>query len=292
MKTIRVGSRDSKLAIIQTQIVIDAIYKYDSNINIELITMKTTGDKILDKTLDKIGGKGLFVKELDEALLNGDVDITVHSYKDMPMEINNDLPVVAVSKREDERDVLILSKNNFNNDAPLGCSSKRRILQLTKLGYDNIIPLRGNVITRLAKLDKGEYSGIVLASAGIKRLGLEERVSKYFEVNEIIPSACQGIIAVQARKGENTDFLKCFHNLESFYISEAERAFVRTLNGGCSSPIAAYAYLDKEVLILTGLYADENMNNTIIGSNSGSYLNAVSIGENLANSLKERGGMK
>ena len=111
MKTVRVGSRDSGLAVIQAQMVIDAIKKYDSNIEVELVTMKTTGDRILDKTLDKIGGKGLFVKELDEALRNGGVDITVHSYKDMPMEINSELPVVALSEREDERDVLILPVN-------------------------------------------------------------------------------------------------------------------------------------------------------------------------------------
>lgn len=269
--------------------VIDAIKNYDRNINTELITMKTTGDRILDKTLDKIGGKGLFVKELDEALKNGAVDITVHSYKDMPMEIDEDLPVVAVSIREDERDVLILPEKNACNEKPLGCSSKRRILQLKELGFLNIEPLRGNVITRIKKLDSGEYGGIVLAAAGIKRLGFEERISRYFTVDEIIPAACQGIIAVQARKGEDTSFLKYFHNHSSVVISQAERAFVTALNGGCSSPVAAYAYIKKGLLVLNGLYANLEKRIAVRGTQCGSLEQAVSIGKELAKSLKERG---
>ena len=162
MKTIRVGSRDSKLAIIQSEMVIEAIKHYDSTIQTELVTMKTTGDKILDVTLDKIGGKGLFVKELDDALINRAVDITVHSFKDMPMEVNSDLPIVALSEREDPRDVLILPQNQKDISKPFGCSSKRRTIQLAELGYKDIMPLRGNVITRLRKLDDGEYKGIIL----------------------------------------------------------------------------------------------------------------------------------
>lgn len=289
MKTIRVGSRDSKLAIIQSQIVIEAIKSYDSSIKIELITMKTTGDKILDIALDKIGGKGLFVKELDEALLNGEVDITVHSYKDMPMQIDEDLPVVALSTREDERDVLILPKGQSFSDKPVGCSSERRTLQLKELGFENIKPLRGNVITRLKKLDDGEYSAIVLAAAGIKRLGLEERISRYFTVDEIMPAACQGIIAVQARKGEDTSYLRRFHSYESQVVSEAERAFIATLNGGCSSPVAAYAYLDKELLVLNGLYVDKENNIAVRGTQYGTPAQATVLGQELANRLKERG---
>ncbi|WP_010249606.1 hydroxymethylbilane synthase [Acetivibrio cellulolyticus] len=289
MKTIRVGSRDSKLAIIQSQMVMDAIKSYDSNIKTELITMKTTGDKILDVTLDKIGGKGLFVKELDEALINGEVDITVHSYKDMPMQIDEDLPVVALSTREDERDVLILPKGQTFSDKPVGCSSERRTMQLKELGFENIKPLRGNVITRLKKLDDGEYSAIVLAAAGIKRLGLEERISRYFTVDEIMPAACQGIIAVQARKGEDTSYLRCFHSYASQVISEAERAFITALNGGCSSPVAAYAYLDKDILVLNGLYVDKENKIAVRGSQHGTPAQAAVLGEELANRLKERG---
>lgn len=286
MKTVRVGSRDSKLAVIQAQMVIKAINTYDSSIKTELITMKTTGDRILDKTLDKIGGKGLFVKELDEALLNGDVDITVHSYKDMPMEINSELPVVAVSEREDERDVLILPITGGDSGKPLGCSSKRRMLQLQQLGFDNIGPLRGNVVTRLKKLDNGEYRGIILAAAGIKRLKLEQRITKYFTAEEIMPAACQGFIAVQARKGEDTHYLANFRNARSKIVSDAERAFVAALDGGCSSPVAAYAYFENNRLVLNGLYVNEEKKVALKGVEYGTAENAVEMGILLAKRLK------
>lgn len=290
MRKIRVGSRDSKLAVIQAQMVIDNIKAYDSSIQTELVLMKTTGDKILDKTLDKIGGKGLFVKELDEALLNNLVDITVHSCKDLPMELNPALPIVALSDREDERDVLILPLPNTDvyQAKPLGCSSKRRSIQLNRLGYEQIIPLRGNVITRLNKLDNGEYSAIVLAAAGIKRLGLQDRISRYFTTQDILPAACQGIIAVQARAGEDTSFLKGFHSEVSATLAAAERAFVATLDGGCSSPIAAYARVQGKQLLLEGMYADECGSILRKGSISGSLDQAKQLGVALAQQL--RGG--
>lgn len=287
MRTVRVGSRDSKLAIIQAKLVMDAIERYDKNIKTELITMKTTGDKILDKSLDKIGGKGLFVKELDDALLSNKVDITVHSYKDIPMEINPDLPIVAVSEREDARDVLILPKTERDESKPVGCSSKRRTIQLTQLGYNNIAPIRGNVVSRLNKLDEGKYSALVLAAAGIKRLGLLDRIYKFFSTEEIMPAACQGIIAVQARKGEDVDYLKGFHCEKSKYISDAERAFVAALDGGCSSPVAAYAQIQDGIIILNGLYVDEEKGIMRRGNMSGFIKDAVKIGESLARKLKE-----
>ncbi len=285
MKVVKIGSRDSKLAIIQAQMVISAIKDYDSTIVTELITMKTTGDKILDKSLDKIGGKGLFVKELDDALLNGDVDITVHSFKDMPMEINENLPIVALSKREDPRDVLILPKTQPLEELPIGCSSKRRSIQLNRLGHKEIKSLRGNVITRLKKLDDHNYRAIILAAAGIKRLGLTERISKYFSTEEIMPSACQGIVAVQARRGENTDYLALFNDDESHLIAKAERAFVKQLGGGCTSPVAAYAVIDNNSLVLKGLYADEEKNIYLKGMAVGNALEGETLGVSLANNL-------
>ena len=297
MKKIRVGSRDSKLAIIQTNMVIAAINKYDPSKEIELITMKTTGDKILDKSLDKIGGKGLFVKELDEALYSGEVDITVHSYKDMPIEENPQLPVIALSKREDARDVLILPKTHqakalqdvLKTDLkalPIGSSSLRRKLQLKEL-YPNCetAPIRGNVQTRLNKLEKGEFSAIVLAAAGIKRLGLEEYINRYFTIDEIIPAAGQGIIAVQGRIGEKFEYLKHFDNEDSHFISLAERSFVKALNGGCSSPIGAYAELDRDEIILKGLFYDEAADEIIKESIRGSKQNAIELGMELAREI-------
>ncbi|HOM01599.1 MAG TPA: hydroxymethylbilane synthase [Acetivibrio sp.] len=258
---IRVGSRESKLAVKQSQIVMDSIKKYNPDIEIELVTMKTTGDKILDKTIDKIGGKGLFVKELDRALLDGKVDITVHSFKDMPMDVDDRLPIVAVSKREDPRDVLVLPKgvDEINFDKPIGCSSLRRKIQIGRI-YPNstIQPIRGNVLTRLEKLDRGEYSAIALAYAGLKRLGLEERIWRVFSTDEIVPAACQGIIAVQARKGFDVSFLANFHDKDSWDISVAERSFIRALNGGCSSPAAAFGVIKDNQIILTGFHVDKN----------------------------------
>ncbi|MDO5096122.1 MAG: hydroxymethylbilane synthase [Peptostreptococcaceae bacterium] len=259
MKKIRIGTRDSKLAMIQTQIVADSIKKYDSSIEIEIVPMKTTGDIILDKTLDKIGGKGLFVKELDKALLDEKVDITVHSMKDMPMELDARIPILATGKRENPCDVLVLPKGkSLEKHLPIGSSSARRNIQLRKLFPDfDIKPVRGNVLTRLEKLDRGEYSALVLASAGLQRLGLEDRISEYFSVEQIIPANCQAVIAVQGRADFPKEILSEFHSEQSFITSLCERAFVRELNGGCSAPIAAYAKLSGDQITLSGLYVVE-----------------------------------
>lgn len=257
MKTIRVGSRESKLAVVQTQIVIDAIKKANPDINVELVTMKTTGDIILDKTLDKIGGKGLFVKELDKAMLDKKVDLTVHSFKDMPMEVPNELPIVATGHREDPRDVLILPEgvDKIDFSKPIGSSSARRTMQLKKLyPHAQIRPVRGNVLTRLEKLDRGEFSALVLAAAGIKRLNLEHRISKYFSPEEIIPANCQGVIVVQGRRDFDVSLLGDFSDSHSWLTTSCERAFVKELDGGCSAPIAAHSHTEGDKLYLTGMY--------------------------------------
>lgn len=257
MKQIRIGSRESRLAVIQSEIVINAIHQWDPAIQTELVTMKTTGDVILDRTLDKIGGKGLFVKELDAALLDGRVDLTVHSSKDLPMETDPRLPLVAFSKRADPRDVLVLPENKDTIDftKPIGCSSLRRQLQLRALFPEaTVAPVRGNVLTRLQKLDSGEFSALVLAGAGLARLGLEHRISRYFSVEEILPAAGQGILAVQTREGVDTSCLGGFADEDGRDCLLAERAFVRTLDGGCSSPVAAFATVEGDTLTLKGMY--------------------------------------
>lgn len=262
MKQIRIGSRESRLAVIQSEIVINAIHDCDPKMETQLVTMKTTGDKILDRTLDKIGGKGLFVKELDAALLDGRVDITVHSSKDLPMETDPRLPLVAFSKRADPRDVLVLpqGKDSIDFTKPIGCSSLRRQLQLKALfPQAKVAPIRGNVLTRLRKLDDGEFSALVLAGAGLSRLGLENRISRYFSTEEILPAAGQAILAVQAREGVDISCLQTFDNKDSRDCLMAERAFVRTLDGGCSSPVAAFATIDEsDILTLKGMYVTED----------------------------------
>ena len=290
-RIVRIGSRDSKLAVMQTELMIHAVTKYHPEIQFELVTMKTTGDIILNQTLDKIGGKGLFVKELDIALAEGRIDCCVHSLKDMPMEENPDFPITALPKRGDPRDVLVLPQmQHFENiTAQIGSSSFRRQIQLKKLFPScHCLPVRGNIITRLQKLDCGEFSSLVLAGAGVQRVGLSERISRYFSTDEMIPAAGQGILAVQSRKNEDVSFLSCIHNKESEYAALAERAFVRTLDGGCSSPIAAYAQIHGTELKLTGLYAKEHQWEYIIDSVIGNTDNAVQLGEQLAQTMKGR----
>lgn len=290
MKTIKIGTRESKLAVIQAEMVADYIRKNSKEIVPELVKMKTTGDKILNKTLDKIGGKGLFVKELDMALIEGRSDISVHSLKDMPMEVSEELPLLGFSKREDPRDVLVLpnGKKTLDKTLPLGCSSARRIIQLKKLFPDmEVKSVRGNVLTRLEKLDRGEYSGLILAAAGLKRLGLEERISRYFTTDEMIPAAGQGILALQGRQNEDYSYLANFYDEESTCCALAERSFVRALNGGCSSPIAAYAVVEKGQIKLTGLYAIEENSDYATGQIEGSMKEAEDLGAKLAEQLKE-----
>lgn len=255
-----VGSRESRLAVIQSQMVIDYIREHHPQTETELLTMKTTGDMILDRTLDQVGGKGLFVRELDRALLEGRSDLSVHSLKDMPMEVPEELPLIAFSKREDPRDVLVLPKgaDSWDRSRPVGCSSLRRMLQLAQL-YPEVTfqTVRGNVLTRLRKLDEGEYGALILAAAGLKRLGLEQRISRYFEPEEMIPAAGQGILAIQGRKNEDYSCLEGFGDRDAACAAKAERAFVTELNGGCSSPVAAHAIVEGERIRLLGLYYND-----------------------------------
>jgi hydroxymethylbilane synthase len=285
---IRIGSRESKLAVIQSELVMDLIRKAHPEIKLELITMKTTGDVILDRTLDKVGGKGLFVKELDQALRDRRIDIAVHSLKDMPMETPEDLPLLAFSKREDPRDALVLPlEENEPSEKPIGSSSSRRNLQLRGL-FEGVetASIRGNVLTRLSKLDQGDYCALVLASAGLKRLGLENRISKVFEPWEMIPAAGQGIMVVQGRAGENHDYLDCVNDKNAEIEALTERAFVRALDGGCSSPIAAFAEADEEEIRLMGLYYVEETDDYRTGEISGSRRDGEALGRRLAMQLK------
>ena len=287
---LRIGSRESRLAVIQSQMVMELIAAAEPEAELELVTMKTTGDKILDKTLDKIGGKGLFVRELDQALRDGRADFTVHSLKDMPMQVPEDLPLAAFSSRGDPRDVLVLPEGVTALDVskPIGCSSRRRQLQLKLLFPDmDIQPVRGNVQTRLAKLEAGQFSALVLAAAGLKRLGLEGRISRYFTTEEILPAAGQGILVVQTRRGMDTQCLRLVQDEKTACCAKAERAFVRALDGGCSSPVAAHAVVEGEKLTLTGFYVSEDERIQRKGSISGGVTEAETLGSTLARILKE-----
>lgn len=246
-KKLIIGSRESLLAVRQSEIVVDYLRGHFPQMQLELVTMKTTGDKILSKRLDEIGGKGLFVRELDQALRDGRTDLSVHSLKDLPAEIPEDLPVVGFSGREDPRDVLVLPEgisdiSEMDFSKPIGTSSRRRTLQAQELfPQARFESVRGNVLTRLRKLDEGQYSAVILAAAGLRRLGLENRISRFFSIEEMIPSAGQGILALQGRRGADYACLDGFVSAQSAIAAAAERGFVSALGGGCTSPIAAHA---------------------------------------------------
>jgi len=282
---IRVGSRASRLAVIQSEIIMGQIEEACPGVKTELITMKTTGDRILDKTLDQIGGKGLFVKELDEALRAGEVDLTVHSLKDLPGVIPEDLPLSAFSHREDPRDVLVLPAGRTEPDLslPVGTSSLRRSLQIKELipGITTA-PVRGNVETRLRKLDEGQYSALIMAAAGLKRLGLENRISRYFSPEEMIPAACQGVLGIQTRAGELADVTRRINDADAGRCALAERAYVRAIGADCGSPDTAFAQVSGDQINIMALRYDAEKQTIISDSISGPAADAEVLGRELA----------
>ena len=284
-RIVRIGSRASRLAVLQSEIVMRQIEESCPDVRVELITMKTTGDKILDKTLDQIGGKGLFVKELDEALRAGEVDITVHSLKDLPGVIPEDLPLSAFSHREDPRDVLVLpaGKTEIDVSLPVGTSSLRRSLQIKELipGVTTA-PIRGNVETRLRKLDEGQYSALVLAAAGLKRLGLEDRISRYFSPEEMIPAACQGILGIQTRAAADADLMAKINDNNARKCGLAERAYVKAIGADCGSPDTAFAQIDGDKMMIMGLRYDTERKTVVRNSICGPASDAEALGRELA----------
>lgn len=290
-KIIRVGTRESKLAIAQSQLVVGKIKKKFPHMDFEIVGIKTTGDMILNKSLDKIGGKGLFIKELECALLEGKIDFAVHSVKDIPVDIHENLEICAISKREDPRDVLICNDKNTLHDlkkeAVIGTSSKRRQVQILEKRQDVIIkPLRGNVITRIRKLRNNEYDGIVLALAGLKRLGLEGEISECFSTKDLIPAVGQGALGIEVRKGENFDYLiDSINDEETALAISAERAYMIKLNGNCSIPIGAYAEIFGEMMKIHGMLYTEENKKVIRAYVEGNKKDAVKLGEELAEKI-------
>lgn len=287
-KTIRIGSRESRLAQVQAELIRAQIQAKHPEIRTEIITMKTSGDKILNQSLSTIGGKGLFVKELEKALLDGRIDISVHSLKDVPMVENEELPILAYGKREDPRDVLIFKpgRHTFPEEGILGTSSQRRKLQMLNI-YPNcrFRVIRGNVQTRLRKLQEEEYDGTILALAGLKRLGMESVIGRIFETDEMIPAAGQGILAIQGRRGEDYSWLDGIDDSVSRIAVQAERTFVRVLDGDCTSPTAAHAVIRGTDIKLTGLYEHPVTKEIRTGEIIGNCTEAQKLGEELANRL-------
>ena len=323
MRKIRVGSRDSALAVKQTLLVVEAIARAHPELDIELVTMKTSGDlnqshfdeiNKVDKTskADKVnrntfGAKGLFVKELELALLDGRIDLAVHSLKDMPArsvrpEMETPLPLLAFFKRGDPRDVLVLPIEDADDadqkEGGIGCSSARRRVQLERLFPGcSVRPIRGNVLTRLRKLDGGgdegqKYSSLVLAAAGLIRLDLEHRIHRIFSPDEIIPAAGQGTLAIQAPHDcdyFDYGFLNSVNDTDSEDCAKCEMAFVERLGGGCTLPMAAYAEVHGTEISLIGLYADEASGIYRKERLAGDRKDAVKLGETLAERLMLEG---
>jgi len=295
MVNIIVGSRKSKLALTQTGWIMEQLAAVYQDVSFELKHIVTKGDRILDVTLSKVGGKGLFVKEIEQALLNHDIDMAVHSMKDMPAELSEGLIIACIPFREDDRDALISRDGRtfkeLPNGAVIGTSSLRRQSQLLAARPDlKIVPLRGNIDTRLRKLQDGEYDAIVLAAAGLKRMGWsEEIVTEYLSQEVSLPAVGQGALAIECRRDDHEiiALLKRIHDKAVAHAITAERAFLRQLEGGCQVPIAAHCIQKEGHFHLTGLVASPDGQTMIRGSLAGE--DPETLGVALAEQLKKEG---
>lgn len=258
-RLLRAGSRESKLALIQTNIVIEQLKRHYPDWEFEIVRIKTQGDKFLNAALGEVGGKGLFVKEIEEALFSGAIDMAVHSMKDVPSELPEGLHISAVTKREDPRDVFIsmngMRFSELATGALIGTSSLRRAVQLKAIRPDvEILPIRGNVSTRIKKMRELDLAGIVLAAAGIKRLGMEEVITEYFTPEMMVPAVGQGSLAVETRlDDELSELIRCINDTNTESAVKAERAFMQALGGSCKIPIGAYAEVEGNTLTLIGM---------------------------------------
>ncbi len=295
-RLIRIATRESLLALWQAEYVATALSNAHPDVEVELVKMKSQGDKILDTPLAKIGGKGLFTKELEDGMLRGDADIAVHSMKDVPMELPEGLHLPVICPREDPRDAFVSntydSLDNLPEGAVVGTSSLRRQAQLLAKRPDLKIEfLRGNVQTRLKKLDDGQYDAIILAGAGLKRLKLEERITEIIEVTTMLPACGQGAVGIECREDDDelNVMLTALNDSKTSARVRAERAMNRRLEGGCQVPIGGYAELDHGVIVLHGLVARPDGSEVVHGSISGFPEAAEELGNVLAEDLLARG---
>lgn len=296
-RRVRIGTRGSQLALHQTNLVAEFLRKNYSGIEVEIVTISTMGDKILDSPLSKIGDKGLFTKEIEKAILENEIDCAVHSLKDLPTELPDGLDIIAYGTREDVRDALIARDGMKLLELPKGATvatgSLRRRSQLLHLRSDlNLVDLRGNLNTRLRKLEKEGYAALLLAYAGIKRLGMADRVTEILEPEKMLPAVGQGIIAVEGRedKGRLEQLLGGFNDADSECGALAERTFLRQLEGGCQVPIGVYTSLEKREL--TGMVASLDGENLIKDSIMFDRKDPVTTGNVLAEKLLSLGADK
>lgn len=299
MKKLKIATRKSPLALWQAEHVKNRLLEIHSDLTVELVSMTTEGDRFLEAPLIAVGGKGLFIKELEQALLEGKADIAVHSMKDVTIDLPDELDLPVILQREDTRDVFI--SNTCENieqlpaNAVLGTSSLRRQSQVKALHPEiSLKDLRGNVGTRLGKLDEGEYDAILLAAAGIIRLGLSERITQFIAQSVLLPAIGQGAIGIECRAGDDVvgDIIAPLNHKETALCVQAERAFSRHLFGGCQLPIAGQAVIEGNNIKLTGLIARVDGAEVLKSEQEGNIADIDNIGITLAESLLQRGGDK
>lgn len=299
IKSIKIGTRGSPLALRQSHWVKEALTGHYPHLEIEMVVIKTTGDKILDVPLAAIGGKGLFVKEIEEALLERRIDLAVHSMKDMPGDLPPGLTIGAVPVREDPRDVLIARDHCLLKDIPerekIGTGSLRRKAQLLHHRPDlQIVPLRGNLDTRLKKIESEGLAGIILAAAGIHRMGFKDRISQYIDFDNSLPAVGQGALALEIREGDLRiqELIQVIHHEATALCTRAERAFLSRLQGGCQVPIAGHAWIQGQRIILKGLIADLDGQKIFKDQTEGPLSDPIGPGIRLAERLLEAGGQE
>jgi hydroxymethylbilane synthase len=296
---IKIGTRGSKLALTQANLVADKIKKEAPDVNIEICVIKTSGDIMQDISLLKIGGKGVFVKEIEDALLSGAIDLAVHSMKDVPTQTPPGLVFAAVLPREDVRDILV-SKGarkieQMRKGAKIGTGSMRRSAQLLAMLPDlEIVSLRGNLDTRLKKIDTENLDGVIVAAAGVKRMGLAEKITQYLPVEMMLPAVGQGALGLEIRADDNRlqKLLTKINHVPTHTEITAERAFLRHLGGGCLLPIAALGKLTGDRLSLEGLVAAPRGSDVIRDKVQGAAGEAEELGKKLAEMIMEKGGKK
>lgn len=298
-RKIKIGSRGSPLALWQANWIKDQLESLHPEIPVEIIIIKTSGDKIQDVPLAKIGGKGLFVKELEESMLNKEIDFAVHSMKDMPIKFPFALCIAAVTKRENPFDALI-SKNNIQladlpKGARVGTGSLRRISQLLHYRPDlDLVPLRGNLETRIKKLDTEGLDAIILAAAGLIRMGWEDKISEIISPDILLPAMGQGAVGIEARKHDvdNHILLAEMDDEDTHLALDAERAVVTQLEGGCNVPIGAFATIEDNEMTLKGLVASLDGKTAYKSESKGNKVDGKALGRELGNRLLEMGGDK
>ena len=295
-KQIRIGTRSSALALWQAEWVKSELEKQYPGMVVSLTKIKTTGDKILDVPLAQVGGKGLFVKEIEEAMLSDEIDIAVHSMKDVPTLFPDGLHLGTITKREDPRDALLSNRNLSFNDLPkgakVGTSSLRRQAQLLHARPDFVIhQLRGNVDTRLRKLNEGLFDAIILAAAGVRRLGLAEHVTEYLDTELSLPAIGQGALGIECRSDDRelNDLISFFNHQDTRTCVIGERALLRRLEGGCQVPIACHGRMQSGTLLLIGLVGSIDGKRIIKDSIEGAPEKAEKLGKTLAEKLLSQG---